>query len=301
MLDCVTLTFTPTPPCHAVLHHSYIHSHSLLSGAACPCNLHDFCLAEMIFENDKHINGGSVAGPSGLVLGQEYSASSLTADQDDHQQWFCPKCRENNVATSPVLTEEQKRDRELMYLKWLLIYSHTVRRWRLGCVVDVTPMGDDGPPAVYTVRWWRLDQKWAKTQLIDMTNSRILAASTYPPNAIDHLTKQQVKSEYKPSKGKEPQQRGRKRKIREDDGDEGDEDDEEDIEEVRSHKQQSSALCLYTSDGRRRRRRRLADGTLVYPEEVGLPGNATRQPSYTHILILALLYFLTRKLTSYHF
>ena len=246
--------------------------HALLSGAACPCNLHDFCLAEMKFENDKLISGGSIPGPTGFVLGQEYSVSSLTAEKDDQQQWFCPKCRENNVASSSVLTEEQKRDRQFMNLKWLLIYSHTVRRWRLGCVVDVTPMGEDGPPATYTVRWWRLDQKWAKTQLLDMTGSRILAAATYPPNAIEHLPKQQIKSEHKPTKGKEPQSRGRKRKNRDDDQD-GEEDDDEDLDEFRSSKQHSNILCLYTSDGRRRRRRRLADGTLVYPEEVGLPGN----------------------------
>ena len=256
----------------------------------------------MKFENDKHIGGGSISGPAGLILGQEYSVNSLTAEKNDQQQWFCPKCRESDVATSPVLTEEQKRDRQFIYLKWLLIYSHTVRRWRLGCVVDVTPMGEDGPPATYTVRWWRVDQKWAKAQLIDMSGARILAASIYPPNAIDHLPKQQqVKSEHKQSKGKEPQQRGRKRKIRDDYDQEGEEDDDEDLDEFRSNKQQSNALCLYTSDGRRRRRRRLPDGTLVYPEEVGLPGNVTIDTtrslrplpnallyssySYTHIIL----------------
>jgi len=133
-------------------------------------------------------------------------------------------------------------------------------------------MGEDGPPAAYTVRWWRLDQKWAKTQLLDMSSSRILAAATYPPNALEHLPKLQIKSENKPAKGKEPQPRGRKRKSRDDDQ-EGEEDDDEDSEEFRSDKNNSNVVCLYTSDGRRRRRRRLADGTLVYPEEVGLPGN----------------------------
>jgi len=43
----------------------------------------------MKYENDKYISDGGSAGSSiGLVLGQEYSVTSLTDEKDEQQQWF---------------------------------------------------------------------------------------------------------------------------------------------------------------------------------------------------------------------
>ena len=166
-----------------------------------------------------------------------------------------PPPRENNVATATALTDPEKRDPSVMHLKWVLIYSHTVRRWRLACVTDASLLAPNSP-AIVTVRWWRLDQKWAKSQMLDISTSLILAATVYPEGAVDVLVRQLA------CKGRErdyaPTGKGRKR-TRESDGEEGEEG------RVIAHQRAS----LTTADGRRRRRRRrMPDGSLAFRDDL---------------------------------
>ena len=49
--------------------------------------------------------------------------------------------RESGASSGQVLTPEQRDDPTFILEKWVLLYAHQLRRWRLGMVIARLPSG----------------------------------------------------------------------------------------------------------------------------------------------------------------
>ena len=97
------------------------------------------------------------------------SASFLPHPSSNNQQgrqWYCPECRESGACFCVRLkSSEINSDAGLAQQPWVLFYASHLRRWRQGYVCDM-----DITRKLILCKWWRTDNKWGKSNWINISN-----------------------------------------------------------------------------------------------------------------------------------
>lgn len=81
--------------------------------------------------------------------------------------WFCRRCHESGAVDSRFVTPEEKSG-DFLLNKWVLVYSHVLRRWKQGCVMSLGPSA-----GIFLIKSVRSDGKGGRSQMVDTRNAKI--------------------------------------------------------------------------------------------------------------------------------